>query len=148
MAFDLSNFKEVIEMIPKLQESVALGINREFQKKKGKEKVIKMDRSFIHEVSTFLYAKWTIDILFMIFFQDNLYYNDLRKSLPEINTRTLSTRLKQIEEKRLVERIVHTGKPVRVSYKITTFGKNLICLFFPSFIYIILERDEDVLKSN
>ncbi|MFX1376812.1 MAG: winged helix-turn-helix transcriptional regulator [Promethearchaeota archaeon] len=135
-------------MIPKLQQSVILGINREFQKHKQKEKIIRMDRSFIREASRLIQGKWTIDILFMIFFQENPYFNELRKSLPEINTRTLTSRLEQLKDKGIIERNVHVGKPVRVSYKMTSFGKGLTYLMFPTMIYIILEQDRDELKAK
>ncbi len=148
VVFDLENFKEVISLIDSMQEAVALGIERELKKPKQKKKIVKMDRSFIQEVSGLLQGKWTVDILWMILFLENPFFNDIRRALPEINTRTLATRLKSLEEKELIKRTVHTGKPVRVSYKITKFGKGLTFFFFPFGIYVILERNKKRNESN
>jgi len=139
--FDLTNFKEVIDLIPSLHEAVELGLERELKKPKKQQKIVRMDRSFIRELSTLIQGKWSVDITYMIFFLKNPFFNDLRKVLPEINTRTLTTRLNALEEKGLIERIVHTGKPVRVSYNMTEFGKGFILFFFPIAIYMILTFD-------
>jgi len=140
--FDLENFKEIIEMIPKLIAAVNLGLERELKKPRQVNKIIKMDKSFIQNVSNILTGKWTVDIIYVIFFLNNPYFNDLRRALPEINTRTLTARLKFLEEKDIIKRIVHTGKPVRVSYQITEFGKHLTMLSFPLAIYIIISGKE------
>ena len=140
--FDLDNFKELINLIPSLQEAVILGLKRELKKPKQLKKIIKMDRSFIGEVSTLLQGKWTIDILYMIFFLNKPFFNDLRNNLPEINSRTLTTRLFSLEEKGIIKRTVHTGRPVRVSYEMTAFGKGLTLLFYPMAIYVILEYNK------
>ncbi|MFX0073450.1 MAG: winged helix-turn-helix transcriptional regulator [Candidatus Hermodarchaeota archaeon] len=139
--FDLNNFKEAIDLIPKLQEAVEIGIERELKTPKKKQKIIKMNRKFIQELSTLVQGKWSVDILYMIFFLKNPFFNDLRRALPEINTRTLTTRLNSLEENGIIERNVHTGKPVRVSYNMTEFGKGLTLSYFPLAIYVILSRN-------
>ena len=146
--FNLENFKEVISLIGPMHEAVALGIERELKKPQQKKKILKMDRSFIHKVSTLLDGKWMIDILWMILFLENPFFNDIRKALPEINSSTLTTRLKSLEENELIKRTVHTGKPVRVSYKLTEFGKGLTYFFFPFGIYVILKQNEKKNNSN
>ena len=83
-------------------------------------------------------------IIKLIFFLKNPFFNELRRSLPEINTRTLTLRLKFLEEKGVIKRIVHTGKPVRVSYEITEFGKGLAMLSFPFAIYVIISGKEEL----
>ncbi len=140
--FDLENFKELINLIPSLQEAVILGLKRELKNPKQLKKIIKMDRSFIGEVSTLLQGKWTVDILYMIFFLNKPFFNDLRNNLPEINSRTLTTRLFSLEETGIIKRTVHTGRPVRVSYEMTAFGRGLTLLFYPMVIYVILEYNK------
>ncbi|MFX1238689.1 MAG: winged helix-turn-helix transcriptional regulator, partial [Promethearchaeota archaeon] len=84
----------------------------------------------------------TVDILYMIFFLNKPFFNELKRSIPEINTRTLTNRLSSLEEKGIIKRIVHTGRPIRVSYEMTTFGKGLTILFYPIAIYVILEDNK------
>ena len=97
----------------------------------------------MQNLSTLMQGKWTIDILHILFFLRNPFFNDLRRALPEINTRTLTTRLHFLEEKGLIERTVHTGRPVRVSYNMTPYGIGLFKFFFPIAIYVILEQEEN-----
>lgn len=137
--FDLEeNFKEVVGLINSLQEAVESGIERKMINSTQKREIIQSGRIIMQEVSKLLHGKWTPDILWMIYFLGNPYFNDIKNALPEINTRTLTIRLKSLEEKKLIKRIVHTGKPVRVSYSATEYGKGLTCLFIPCGIYTIL----------
>jgi DNA-binding HxlR family transcriptional regulator len=143
--FDLENFKELIEIIPSLQEAVSLGIERELKKPKQKKKILKMDRSFMQKLTGLIQGKWTVDILFMIFFLKEPYYNELRRSLPEINSRTLTDRLYTLEKKEIIQRNVQTERPIRVTYKLTKFGEGLIKLFFPLAVYVILTMENKFL---
>lgn len=141
--FDFDNFKEIIELIPKIRKTINLGMMRELQKPKQEKKILKMDRSFIREVSTLLQGKWTADILFFINFLKNPYYNEIKKALPEINTRTLTNRLLFLNEKGIIARKIHDTRPVRVSYSLTRFGEGLISLYIPILLYVALEYEKN-----
>jgi len=139
IVFDLKNFKEVIDLIPSIQEAVLLGLKRELKIPKQLEKIVKMDRSFIRGVSTLIQGKWTVDIIYMIFYLNKPFFNELRRALPEINTRTLTSRLSSLEETGMIKRTVQTERPIRVTYEMTSFGKGLALLFSPLVIYVALE---------
>jgi len=90
---------------------------REMKKPKQTKKILRMDRTFLQKVTTLIQGKWSVDILFMLFFLKEPYYNELRRSLPEINSRTLTDRLYTLEKKEIIKRKVQTERPIRVTYK-------------------------------
>ncbi|CAK8053927.1 winged helix-turn-helix transcriptional regulator [Eupransor demetentiae] len=71
-------------------------------------------------------GKWTIHILWELY-QENNHYGSLLKSLPGISTRTLSTRLKMLENNNIITRKVITEtNPPMVSYPFTEKGLSLV----------------------
>lgn len=51
-------------------------------------------------------------------------FSELADRVPDIGDRMLSTRLKELERRGLVRRIVDHGPPVRVSYELTAAGRG------------------------
>ncbi|MFX1397658.1 MAG: winged helix-turn-helix transcriptional regulator [Promethearchaeota archaeon] len=100
-----------------------------------------MDRDFLNQVSSLMRGKWTSDVLYIIYFLKEPYYNDLRNSLPKINSRTLTNRLITLKKFGMIERKVHQGQPVRVSYSLTPFGEDCISLRMPLLVYIALHME-------
>ena len=58
-------------------------------------------------------------------------YNELIKELSPISSRTLSQRLKELEQASLIERIRFKEIPPRVEYSLTPSGSELIKCFNP-----------------
>ncbi len=136
--FKLSNFKELIDLIPNIQNSVTIGMEREIKEQKDLVKKIKYYKPFLSESSPIFRGKWTADILYVLFFLEKAYFNDIKKALKNINSRTLTDRLRLLEEKKIINRIVHSERPVRVSYELTKFGQGLIKLLIPILFYLLL----------
>ncbi len=130
------NFKEFIELIPEIRNATRLGIKREFDEYKTKIQ----DAEYFYPYILLSRKKWTFDILDAIELIGEPYFNDLRNTLPLINTRTLSTRLNSLSKLDIIERIVHDTRPVRVSYKMTPFGRGLRSLYASIFFYITLTK--------
>ncbi|HLN45550.1 MAG TPA: winged helix-turn-helix transcriptional regulator, partial [Candidatus Sulfotelmatobacter sp.] len=61
-------------------------------------------------------------------------FGDLKKILG-VNSRTLSDKLKILKEHGYIERNVNTGPPLRVDYKLTSKGKNIVLLALPLIYY-------------
>jgi DNA-binding HxlR family transcriptional regulator len=51
-----------------------------------------------------------------------MHFSDLVGAVPGVGHKVLSTRLKQLEGRKLVTRKVEPGPPVRVSYQLTGAG--------------------------
>lgn len=54
-----------------------------------------------------------------------LRFGELARAVPGLSDRLLSQRLRELEEKGLVEREVEAGTPVRVTYSLTAKGAAL-----------------------
>lgn len=54
-----------------------------------------------------------------------LRYAELTRAVPGLSDRLLSRRLRELEEEGLVERLVESGAPVRVTYSLTEKGAAL-----------------------
>ncbi len=77
--------------------------------------------------------KWSFYILLSLFFNETLGFNELKKIITPISSRTLAVRLKDLEKFGLVTRKVLLEFPKRVEYRLTENGKqfmNFIIHFF------------------
>ena len=69
-------------------------------------------------------GKWTFLILKELF-DGNRRFGALRKSLHHITAKTLSEKLKKLEEHDVLERIVYPTVPPAVEYRLTEKGRSL-----------------------
>lgn len=87
-------------------------------------------------------GKWKAVILIHLIKKKR--YNELRKELPMVTERTISLKLKELEEDGLISRTVHTNKPpLKVDYELTGFGKTLIPL-----LNALAQWGEETAKTN
>ena len=94
-----------------------------------------------------------MDLIYIIRIKGKPFFNDIRRALPDINSRTLSTRLKEFEESRIVTRTVSNTQPIRVSYELTDLGKGVYELLLPLLFFFAGEKyklgqKENQIKSN
>ena len=75
--------------------------------------------------------------MYLIFILGPVHYNTLKRVLLGISSRTLTTRLKLLEKRGIIERKVEQERPVRVTYKTTKFGDDFITLLAPALIYAV-----------
>ncbi|HJQ92956.1 MAG TPA: helix-turn-helix domain-containing protein [Candidatus Thermoplasmatota archaeon] len=78
-----------------------------------------------------LLQKWSIEICFLLRMKDTLRFNELKEALPGIGSRTLSQRLKELEQQGIVERKAYAEVPVRVEYRLSPKGMRMGDLFLP-----------------
>lgn len=81
----------------------------------------------IRQTMKVLGKRWTILIIKELFYgkRKTLSFMDLRRRLPDVSTKVLSERLKEMADNNLIRRKVHEDtKPVRVTYSLTTKGKD------------------------
>jgi DNA-binding HxlR family transcriptional regulator len=79
----------------------------------------------IHNTFDLIGKKFTILILRDIMLYGKKRFNELLESVEEINSKTLSLRLREMERDGLVTRKVYPEMPVRVEYELTEKAKNL-----------------------
>ncbi len=69
-------------------------------------------------------AKWTALILHQILLGVNRF-GQLQSSLPGISPKTLSVRLRELEEENIVHKKVFAEVPLHVEYRLTKKGESL-----------------------
>ncbi len=74
-------------------------------------------------------SKWVPEIVYSLYFR-RMSFNDLKRALP-ISSRVLSDKLKALEEKGIVSRVVEGSRPPRVYYELTDFGKRIALSLIP-----------------
>ena len=74
----------------------------------------------------FLGGKWKIRILFTLFNNKKVRFNELKKVLKTITQQMLSKQLKELETDGIVSRKVHQVVPPKVEYSLTEFGLSVI----------------------
>jgi len=74
----------------------------------------------------FLGGKWKIRILFSLYNNKKVRFNELKKALKTITQQMLSKQLKELETDGIVNRKVHQVVPPKVEYSLTEFGLSVI----------------------
>ncbi len=85
-----------------------------------------------------LSKKWAILIISAIGNNQKLRYNELEKKLGEIGPKTLSDRLKELENANLIKREAFAEIPPRVEYSLTKEGIELRNAIMPLMKWISL----------
>lgn len=70
-------------------------------------------------------GRWTVLILRELFREPAGRFNELRRSLGDLSPRTLSDRLRRLEEQGVVARTVSAKRPIEVTYSLTDRGRSL-----------------------
>lgn len=81
-------------------------------------------------------AKWTVEIVFMLYMGGPMGFESLRGTLGAISSKTLSDRLKTLEELDYVKREVVPGRPVRVRYSLTERGRSIATIGAGLLLYL------------
>lgn len=94
-----------------------------------KESIQSLEKSF-----NLLSQKWSLEMLYTLFLKNIMGFNGLKKLLG-VNSRTLSNKLKSLEQHGYVNRTIDQGPPLRVKYSLTTRGRNIVLLALPLLYY-------------
>ncbi|EZQ01975.1 HxlR family transcriptional regulator [Candidatus Acidianus copahuensis] len=69
--------------------------------------------------------KYTLTILTILDKYGTMRFSEIRRKIEGMTQRSLSLRLKEMEDASLVKRELHGEKPLKVTYSLTTEGKAL-----------------------
>ncbi len=133
-------WKEMIHLIPEMRKAVKIGIKRDLKLFIHDIRRIQMERTILKKALEFFNGKWTLDIIYTIVHLKKPYYNDIQKVLANVNSRTLSTRLKELQKKKIIRRNVEKSQPIRVYYTMTEFGNGVFEMMIPFMFYVIFPK--------
>jgi DNA-binding HxlR family transcriptional regulator len=72
--------------------------------------------------------KWSLLVVLVLSEHGTLRFTDLRKLIPDISSRMLSSTLHTLESDALVQRTAYPTVPPRVEYNLTEIGQSLVPL--------------------
>jgi DNA-binding HxlR family transcriptional regulator len=79
-----------------------------------------------HEAIELIGKRWTGAIVRVLLVNpEPLRFSEIAQAVPELSDRLLSERMKELQARGVVERIVHSGPPVRVEYTLSAMGRDL-----------------------
>lgn len=70
-------------------------------------------------------SKWNLIIIWNLGDQ-TLRFNELQKRMDNINSKTITKHLRDLERNRIIKRVIYAEVPPRVEYSLTRQGKELI----------------------
>jgi len=103
--------------------------NQEIHLEDLKDSIQSLEKSF-----NLLSQKWSLEMLYTLFFRNTMGFNGLKKILG-VNSHTLSNKLKSLEKHGYIMRTVDKGPPLRVKYYLTEKGRNIVLLALPLLYY-------------
>ena len=78
-----------------------------------------------HAAIELIGRRWTGAIIAVLLAFEPLRFSDIGACIPDISDRLLSERVKELEQRGLVERHAEAGPPQRVTYALTAMGRGL-----------------------
>ncbi|HXV66041.1 MAG TPA: helix-turn-helix domain-containing protein [Nitrosopumilaceae archaeon] len=69
--------------------------------------------------------RFTVHILRNMMMMGQTRFNEFLDSIEDVNPKTLSARLRELEKSRLIERKVYNETPIRIEYHLTEKGQKL-----------------------
>ena len=79
----------------------------------------------VEQAFRMLEGRWKLVILFHLFGGKLLRFSDLERAIPGFSQKMLVQQLRQMENNRIVRRIVHHQVPPKVEYGLTDWGQAL-----------------------
>ncbi len=76
-------------------------------------------------VQNLLSGKWKLLILWYLSY-GTLRFSDIKKRLPKVTQKMLTSQLRSLEEDKLISRKVYPVVPPKVEYSLTEVGKEII----------------------
>jgi DNA-binding HxlR family transcriptional regulator len=80
---------------------------------------------YYHQAVELIGRRWTGAIVSVLIHRQALRFGEIAEAVPELSDRLLSERMKELEARGMVQRIVHPGPPIRVAYQLTDMGRDL-----------------------
>jgi DNA-binding HxlR family transcriptional regulator len=95
-----------------------------------------------------IFGKWSMEVLVALHAAPSAGFEELRRSLPGISPRVLSTKLKGLEQHGMVRREIVDARPPRVHYTLTDRGWTVAWLADPVLLFLEQARDRGEIQES
>ena len=130
-----AEFRKIVEA---RMNQVLKGVEETFEAIIETQKItpieLKDEIDSLQETFNLLFQKWSLEILYTLLLKDAIGFGGIKKILT-VNSRTLSDKLKMLQNHGYITRNVTSGPPLRVEYSLTAKGKNTVLLALPLLYY-------------
>lgn len=82
-------------------------------------------RSGVEASLDIIVGKWKPIILLHLLYGGTKRFGELRRLLPDITQKMLTTQLRELEEQDIIQRKVYAEVPPKVEYSVTAYGRGL-----------------------
>jgi DNA-binding HxlR family transcriptional regulator len=97
-------------------------------------KIVEM--KFFLKTFEFIRKKWNVQILYELEIHSGMNFNEMMRHMEGISSRSLSDRLKQLENLKLITRTVQDDRPPKVLYELSERGQGIIELIQFIILYL------------
>ena len=146
MAISDEDFKKVNEAIEAVKED-GKNIRSIFESYYDENVDIDWEVDAAVDAFSIFSSRWTVEILATLYIAGDRRFNELRKLLRGISSRTLSDKLSSCTESGLVDRVVETTSPVRVTYSLTEHGRDCGRLLGPLVAFMKIKQQRVIKHS-
>ena len=143
MRISSSDLKRIREAISEVEDSGAM-VRRAFGKYNDDDFDVGWEVDAAVDAFSIFSSKWTIEILATLYIAGDRRFNEMRRLLRGISSRTLSDKLTTCVQNGLVDRVVEDGPPIRVVYRLTEHGREAGRLLSPLVAYMKLHQGKVV----
>jgi len=84
----------------------------------------KLEKSPMDKVIKLICKKWTLNIIRGMFCGKK-QFNEFLKSNSKLSSKVLSDKLRQLEQDKLIEKVIVSKTPLSIEYHLTSKGSNL-----------------------
>lgn len=75
-------------------------------------------------------------------------FTELQKKMNDVNSKTITTHLRELEELKIISRVVYPEVPPRVEYSLTDYGKALFPVYDAMLTWSIYYMEHEGAESN
>jgi DNA-binding HxlR family transcriptional regulator len=75
-------------------------------------------------------------------------YTELQKKMNDVNSKTITTHLRELENLKIISRVVYPEVPPRVEYSLTDYGKALFPVYDAMLTWSINYLEHEGAESN
>ena len=75
-------------------------------------------------------------------------FTELQKKMNDVNSKTITTHLRELEELKIISRVVYPEVPPRVEYSLTDYGKALFPVYDAMLTWSVYYLEHEGLETN